>query len=75
MRARAGTTLALSTVANTAFSSATVFGATVKVSCGERLLRKQRKRSRYDNTGTHRCFPQSFGRSTFSVARTADTRH
>ena len=28
MRARAGTTLALSTVANTAFSSATAFGAT-----------------------------------------------
>src|ERR1039458_6494258 len=32
MRARAGTTLALSTVAKTAFSSATVVGATTKVS-------------------------------------------
>src|SRR5450759_753423 len=33
LRAGAGTKLALSTVANTAFSSATVFGATTKVSC------------------------------------------
>jgi L-lactate dehydrogenase complex protein LldE len=32
MRARAGTTLALSTVAKTAFSSVTAFGATTKVS-------------------------------------------
>jgi hypothetical protein len=32
MRPRAGTTLTLSTVANTAFSSATVLGATVIVS-------------------------------------------